>query len=308
MGVVWASVGKRGGVKRHPGLFVVAVAVVASACSSGSQPAGTSAQTPPAASTPPASAGTGASPRPVAAAGAANPAGPAAAVLARSHVPVLCYHQIRDWRLADSRPDRSLITPVAVFAQQMDTLARWDYHTVTPDQLYRHLTGGTALPPRPILISFDDGSMGQWPNAVPILRAHRFTATFFIMTVTINKPGGWLSARQIQALDRSGMTIGIHTWDHHAVTGYRPADWRVQLSGAKSTLEGIVGHRIPWFAYPYGSWNAAALPHLADGGVAMAFQLAGPNSPSMPQLTVRRIMPSPYWSLPTFATQITTGF
>jgi len=71
------------------------------------------------------------------------------------------------------------------------------------------------------------------------------------------------------------MTIGIHTWDHHPVTGYTTADWRVQLTGAKSTLERIVGHPVPWFAYPYGSWNAAALPHLADGGVVMAFQLAG---------------------------------
>ena len=282
--------------------------MVASACSSGSQPPGTSAQTLPAASTPPALGGH----RSTSASGCshrrADPAGPAAAVLARSHVPVLCYHQIRDWRLADSRPDRSIITPVAVFEQQMDTLARLGYHTVTPDQLYRHLTSGTPLPPRPILISFDDGSMGQWSNAFPILRAHRFTATFFIMTVTINKPGGWLSARQIQALDRSGMTIGIHTWDHHAVTGYRPADWRVQLTGAKTTLERIVGHPIPWFAYPYGRWNAAALPHLADGGVVMAFQLAGRNSPSTPQLTVRRIMPSPYWSPAHPRQPITTRF
>jgi peptidoglycan/xylan/chitin deacetylase (PgdA/CDA1 family) len=159
-----------------------------------------------------------------------------------------------------------------------------------------------------MLISFDDGSMGQWPNAFPILRAHRFTATFFIMTVTIDKPGGWLSIRQIQALDRSGMTIGIHTWDHHPVTGYTTADWRVQLTGAKSTLERIVGHPVPWFAYPYGAWNAAALPHLADGGVVMAFQLAGRSPSSAPLLTVRRLMPSPYWSMPTFANQLTSQF
>lgn len=222
---------------------------------------------------------------------------------------MLCYHQIRDWRPADSRSDRSIITPVAVFEQQMNTLVQLGYHTVTPDQLYRYLVSGSPLPSRPMLISFDDGSMGQWPNAFPILRAHRFTATFFIMTVTIDKPGGWLSIRQIQALDRSGMTIGIHTWDHHPVTGYTTADWRVQLTGAKSTLERIVGHPVPWFAYPYGAWNAAALPHLADGGVVMAFQLAGRSSSSdAPLLTVRRLMPSPYWSMPTFANQLTSQF
>jgi peptidoglycan/xylan/chitin deacetylase (PgdA/CDA1 family) len=221
---------------------------------------------------------------------------------------VLCYHQIRDWRSTDSRFDRSIITPIAVFAQQMNTLAQQGYHTISPDQLYRYLRSGTPLPSRPILISFDDGSMGQWPNAFPILRAHRFTATFFIMTVTVDKPGGWLRTHQIQALDRSGMTIGIHTWDHHPVTGYTAADWQVQLIGAKTTLEHIVGHPVPWFAYAYGTWNTAALPHLAAGGVLMAFQLAGQNSATMPMLSVRRIMPSPYWGMPTFANQISAQF
>ena len=54
---------------------------------------------------------------------------------------MLGYHQIRDWRPADSHSDRSIITPVAVFEQQMNTLVQLGYHTVTPDQLYRYLEG-----------------------------------------------------------------------------------------------------------------------------------------------------------------------
>lgn len=44
-----------------------------------------------------------------------------------------------------------------------------------------------------------------------------------------------LTGSQIQALDRSDMTIGVDTWDHHPVTRYRATDWRVQASRAKAT-------------------------------------------------------------------------
>ena len=116
-----------------------------------------------------------------------------------------------------------------------------------------------------------------------------------VLVVTVSAKGraaGWKSTPGCSGLgfDRSGMTIGIHTWDHHPVTGYTTADWRAQLTGAKATLERIVGHPVPWFAYPYGSWNAAALPHLADGGVVMAFQLAGRSSSSAPLLWRRPVV------------------
>src|SRR4051812_30332819 len=45
-------------------------------------------------------------------------------IASRIDVPVLCFHQIRDWRPSDSRSDRGIITPPGVFARQMDVLGR----------------------------------------------------------------------------------------------------------------------------------------------------------------------------------------
>src|SRR3954464_14318755 len=57
----------------------------------------------------------------------------AAAVAARAHVPVLCYHQIREPTAADSASARTYIVSSAAFAAQMRALDRAGYTPVTGD-------------------------------------------------------------------------------------------------------------------------------------------------------------------------------
>jgi peptidoglycan/xylan/chitin deacetylase (PgdA/CDA1 family) len=210
-------------------------------------------------------------------------------ILARSHVPVLCFHQIRPWRAADSPSARAIITPPQRFAEQIAALARAGYTTITPDQLLSYLQFGVRLPDRPVLLTFDDASEGQYSSALPVLVKHRFTATFFVMTVVLDKPN-WLSRHQVRDLHRRGMTIGSHTWDHHPVTRYAGADWRTQLIEPARELSHLTGAPVRYFAYPYGVWNQAALPHVASAGYQAAFQLSEAQDPSRPLLTIRRIL------------------
>src|SRR5919199_2071462 len=53
----------------------------------------------------------------------ANKIADAATILARPQVPILCYHQIRDWRPKDSKTAKDYIIPVASFRDQMQMLA-----------------------------------------------------------------------------------------------------------------------------------------------------------------------------------------
>jgi peptidoglycan/xylan/chitin deacetylase (PgdA/CDA1 family) len=210
-------------------------------------------------------------------------------ILARSHVPVLCFHQIRPWRAGDSPSARTIITPPQRFADQIAALARAGYTTITPDQLLRYLQFGVQLPDLPVLLTFDDASQGQYTTALPILMQHRFTGTFFVMTVVLDKPH-WLSRDQVRDLHCQGMTIGAHTWDHHPVTGYGGGDWRTQLVEPARELSHLTGAPVRFLAYPYGVWNHAALPHVAAAGYQAAFQLSEPQDPARPLLTIRRIL------------------
>ena len=213
----------------------------------------------------------------------------AAAVAARAHIPVLCYHQIRTPTVADSAPDRTYIVRPSVFAAQMRALDRAGYTPVSGDQLVAHLARGAPLPRRPVLLTFDDASAGQYTNALPILRRHRFVATFFVMTVVLGKPG-WLTRGQVRALDRAGMTIAAHTWDHKAVPTYAGTDWRIELTAPRHELEGLVGHPVRLFAYPYGVWSPGVIPHLRTAGYTAAFQLAERLDRRNPLWTIRRII------------------
>ena len=140
-----------------------------------------------------------------------------------------------------------------------------------------------------MLLTFDDASAGQYTHALPVLRRHHFRATFFIMTVVLGKPG-WLTRGQVRRLDRAGMTIGAHTWDHQAVPQYTGADWRTQITAPTRDLRRLVGHRIRLFAYPYGLATREAIPYLSRAGLRAAFQLAERLDRRHPLWTIRRII------------------
>jgi peptidoglycan/xylan/chitin deacetylase (PgdA/CDA1 family) len=223
----------------------------------------------------------------------------AAQVLARAQVPILCYHQIRDWEEDEAEVDMPYIVPPALFAEQMDFLDQQGYHPISPDQLLAYLTYGAALPERPVMITFDDSDATQWTEALPVLKRHGFTATFFIMTVVLDKPY-YLSSQQVQALDRMGMTIGAHTWDHHSVTRYTADDWEIQIAEPTAQLAELTGHPIKYFAYPYGLWDTAAIGPLKRAGFVAAFQLEEEMDTDAPLFTIRRMIANSFWTAEVF--------
>lgn len=175
---------------------------------------------------------------------------------------------------------------------------------VTGEALVDHLQLGTPLADNAVLVSFDDASGGQYTNALPVLRRLGVPATFFVMTVVLDRPN-WLSRDDVRELDAAGMTVASHTWDHHPVTRYGAADWSTQLSRPREQLENIVGHDVDLFAYPYGLWNEASLPHVQAAGYRAAFQLTEqPLDAARPLLTVRRVLTLPSWDVPTLLARI----
>lgn len=236
-----------------------------------------------------------------------TPAPDVAAIVTRSHIPILSYHHIRDWVVTDSQVDKGYIVPIGRFVAQMDFLATHGWHTISPDQLQAYLTAGTPLPDKPIMLTFDDGDISQWTSALPELQKRHFTATFFVMTVTLDKPN-YLSTEQVKALDKMGMTIGAHTWDHHRVTRYTGSDWQRQITDPTKQLADITGRPIKYFAYPYGLWNEAAIPHLKAAGFVAAYQLGEKIDPTEPLFTIRRVIANSFWNISQFETAITKSF
>jgi peptidoglycan/xylan/chitin deacetylase (PgdA/CDA1 family) len=231
----------------------------------------------------------------------------AASVMARKEVPILCYHQVREWRETDSKTAQNYIVPVQTFRDQIKMLADSGYHTILPDQLYAYLTTGAVLPSKPIMLTFDDTDLEQFTVAKPEMDKYGFKGVFFVMTVSLGRPR-YMSKEQVKELSDAGHSIGSHTWDHHNVKQYQGQDWVTQIEKPSKQLEAITGKPISYFAYPFGLWNPQAIPQLKQRGMIAAFQLSGKRDLNDPLHTIRRIIVPGAWKPATLSSWIKKSF
>ncbi|ALL08912.1 polysaccharide deacetylase [Pedobacter sp. PACM 27299] len=213
----------------------------------------------------------------------------AAEILEKKEVPVLCYHQIRDWKASDSKRAHDDIIPPANFSQHMKMLADSGYHTILPDELYDYLNYGKKLPEKPIMITFDDTDLDQYTVGAKELKKHGFKGVFFIMTVSIGRPR-YMSKAQIKELSDDGHVIASHTWNHKNFAEFTDEDWEIQIDKPTKTLETITGKKVEYFAYPYGVSKAANLHKLQEHGFKAAFILSTKRDSEYPLFTIRRII------------------
>ena len=219
-------------------------------------------------------------------------------IISRKQVPILCYHQVRDWKISDSKSAKDYIVPVDAFCAQMKILADSGYKTILPDQLYDYLAYGDPIPDKTVMLTFDDTDLDQYTVAYPELKKYGFKGVFFIMTVALGKPR-YMSKDQLKELSDQGHILGSHTWDHKNVKKYEAADWPIQVDKPSRLLESISGKPVEYFAYPFGLWNPEAIPFLKERGFKAAFQLSAKRDEKDPLHTIRRIIVPGEWSAET---------
>jgi hypothetical protein len=96
-------------------------------------------------------------------------------------VPILLYH----WIAVSPTDGPNYTSPYyvkpEVFDEQMKLLHDWGYQTITIDMLLSAINEGAELPPRPMLITFDDGHLNNYTAAFPIMQKYGFTGILYIV-------------------------------------------------------------------------------------------------------------------------------
>ncbi|HVS05636.1 MAG TPA: polysaccharide deacetylase family protein [Candidatus Dormibacteraeota bacterium] len=172
-----------------------------------------------------------------------------------TYVPILYYHYIRINPNPRDRVGFGLSTPPAMFRAQMQYLADHGFHVISLRDAVVAIKNHSGLPSHPVVLTFDDGYADFFTAAVPVLQSHGFTATSFVVSGRMGW-GGYMTPSQVVAADSMGFTIGAHTVDHVALAAQPPARATWEMKQSKLTLEGLLGHPVADFAYPYGSFNA----------------------------------------------------
>ena len=227
--------------------------------------------------------------------------------LSKPEVPILCYHNIREIRPNASELIKTYTVTPTAFAEQMKALSDNGFQTILPDQLYEYLVHDKPLPAKPIMITFDDTRQEQYSLAAVEMKKYNFKGVFFIMTVSINRPG-YMTKTQIKDLSENGNVIGAHTWDHHMVTKYAEKDWDIQLTKPKKLLETITNKPIKYFAYPFGLWNDAAIVEIKKRDYKLAFILSSKRDTVEPKFTIRRMIVAGIWKTPRMLKAIDATF
>ncbi len=100
---------------------------------------------------------------------------------------VLTYHRVDK---PDARPDLypGLISATPeTFDQQMAYVAA-NYHVISTPELLDASRTGSALPPRAVMVTFDDAGRDFAEHAWPILKRHRIPVTLFVPTAFPDHP------------------------------------------------------------------------------------------------------------------------
>jgi peptidoglycan/xylan/chitin deacetylase (PgdA/CDA1 family) len=178
-------------------------------------------------------------------------------------IPILMYHHIDD-------KSGSLYVSKSIFSGQLDYLVTKGYQTVTLNDVVESLQGLKTLPPKPLVITFDDGYQDNYLNAYPLLRERNIKATFFIISQLIGG-GEYMTWQQLGEMAGNHLvTIGDHTLSHKAVVTEDDSQLRNEIFSAQSILKDRLGVAVNTFAYPYGSFDASAEKILKEGGFTAA--------------------------------------
>jgi peptidoglycan/xylan/chitin deacetylase (PgdA/CDA1 family) len=214
---------------------------------------------------------------PLAAAVAALLVGPVATTMSLAadertvDVPILMYHRIDYLRPGLPEITRGLTVDPRDFNQQMLWVKRHGYHTLTQRQLLGALRDGRPLPPKPLLITFDDGYRDVLGKASPILHRLHLRATAYVITSRLGGPDpSFLTVPQLRILERRGIEIGSHTVDHVKLTTASDGEALYELTASKWSLELALGHPVRWFAYPVGAYDPHVIGLVAQAGYALA--------------------------------------
>ncbi len=236
------------------------------------------------------------------------------------HIRILCYHDIPKTPATDQYS-----IDQHTFAQQLEYLRTHGFHFISVEDLIEARKGSRKLPPKPVLLTFDDAYLSFYDFVFPLLRRLGYPSVLAVVGSWIeNGPPAevrerlmtWEQIRQVAASRL--VEIASHSFDLHrgiqytpqgnvssavAVRRYLPGEkryednqeYRSRISRDFSLQRDLFLRRLGSaprvMVWPYGRYNVIAIEEAKRAGVVFTFGLEdGLNSLSDLD-AARRILP-----------------
>lgn len=238
---------------------------------------------------------------------------------------VLCYHDVRD----DPRdePDRYTVS-TSQLIQHFSWLKENGYTVIRIDDILAARRGETPLPPKAILLTFDDGYKSFRTRVFPLLKTFGYPAVLALVGNWLDVPAGkpvpydgrgykredFLSWEDLREMSASGLVeIASHSYDLHRGVAANPqgnslpaAITRIYNGGSyevesayrqriesdllrnSELIEKHLGQRPRVMVWPYGRYNQPAVDAARRAGMPIALSLDD-ESANTPAVALDRV-------------------
>lgn len=161
------------------------------------------------------------------------------------------------------------------FAKQVAWLADHGYVGIRASDWIAWRRNGVVLPPKPVLLTFDDGYAGVGRYGLPILERYGFGAVTFVVTRRIGNRNTWdesngykgaplMSTDDIVRWSSRGFEFGCHTRTHPDLTLLKGQELEREIVGSRRDIAALLGEAPASFAYPWGLFNEAVRACVRD--------------------------------------------
>lgn len=181
----------------------------------------------------------------------------------------LLYHELRP-----GKAEYSYVVPTSAFAEHLD--------------LFQHVRQSEAASLWPE-ITFDDGHVSNYEQALPLLQARGMEARFFITAGWTGQKPGYMGWSELRALHDAGQILGAHGWSHALLTHCTPKDLHFELTHTRTVMEDKLGAPITSISLPGGRSNRHVLLACQEAGYTEIFTSVPKSEPVAHGLEVGRL-------------------
>jgi len=205
-------------------------------------------------------------------------------------LPILMYHRVFE----GGHKSRYIITPKQL-EEDLVSLKKAGYTAVLPSEVLAFVKGKVKLPPRPIMLTFDDGHYNNLLYALPLFQKYGFKGVVNVVGKFCEyastrgdsgKPeSSFLTWSEVSKLQRSGLfEIGSHTYNMHdfrprfgirRLEGEKDEEYRQALekddTRLKKALKEKAGIETNIFAYPFGAYYSDSRDLIGSLGYKIIF-------------------------------------
>lgn len=187
-------------------------------------------------------------------------------------IPILIYHNFRT-PIPYKEDVYKLFSSQENFDENVKTLLDEGYTFITLEDLYQYNKGQIGLPEKVIIITIDDGQIGCYTDAFPVLKKYQIPATIFIVNKLVGTEDyfSWEQAKEMY--DTGLVKIHCHGYHHSEYSSVGKEKLVSDYTKSHQEIEEHMGEKVQKImAYPAGKSSESTIKWLKEIGFEIQVQ------------------------------------